>query len=332
MGYSLTRAGSAARPATREARVPGRGRMSTRAARPPVACRTCFTRLGRGVWNALTAVALALVAGCAGPRVAPGMPRPTLPAATTPPTGLTAVVATVAPATSAPTPTPADSGWVAAAEGLERRAMMVSFPALGIGERLVLFRLDPAEHTFRVLYTPGFPAPVAQWDRQARLVFNAGYFDADGAALGLLVSDGRAFGATYEGFGGMFEVGADGAARLRSLRAEPYAPGEAFAQAVQSFPVLIQPDGTTFANEDGVRARRTVLAQDARGRLVVVIAPSGAFTLAGLAAWLARSDLELRIALNLDGGGSTGYYAGPADSIDSFAPVPAVIAAYARSE
>ena len=32
------------------------------------------------------------------------------------------------------------------------------------------------------------------------------------------------------------------------------------------------------------------------------------------------------IAFNLDGGGSTGYYAGPNDAIDSLTPIPAVVA------
>jgi hypothetical protein len=59
-----------------------------------------------------------------------------------------------------------------------------------------------------------------------------------------------------------------------------------------------------------------------------VIAPQGGFTLAGLAAWLSASDLDLTLALNLDGGGSTGYYAGPGDQVDSLTPVPAVIAFY----
>jgi uncharacterized protein YigE (DUF2233 family) len=73
-----------------------------------------------------------------------------------------------------------------------------------------------------------------------------------------------------------------------------------------------------------------VVGQDAAGRVYLVVAPHNAFTLAEFAAWLHDSDLGLTAALNLDGGGSTGYWAGPGDAVDSFTPVPAVVAVYAK--
>jgi hypothetical protein len=232
---------------------------------------------------------------------------------------------------SAASPAPADSGWTSTeTDGLERRAVTVPFAEVGLVERLVLFRADLVRLALRVRYTPGFPFHVADWDRQARLVFNAGFFDENDAALGLVVADGQAFGRSYETYGGMLAVDPAGAVSLRWLPAQPHLPGEALSQAVQSFPMLIRPDGTAYADEDGGRARRTAVGLDDQGRLVVIIAPDGLFTLAGLAAWLHGSDLGLTAALNLDGGGSTGYYAGPNDTVNSFTPVPAVVALYAR--
>jgi len=231
--------------------------------------------------------------------------------------------------TLAPTPTPADTGWLSKLPGLDRREITIPFPALGFAERVVLFRVDPQSFAFRVLYAPGAPRFVAQWDRSAQLVFNAGYFDEKNAALGLLVSDGKTFGRSYEGIGGMFAV-AGGAPVVRSLAAQPYRRGEPLAQAVQGFPMLIYPDGSTFAKEDSARARRTALGQDAGGTMYLVVAPHPAFTLAELARWLRDSKLGLTIAFNLDGGGSTGYYAGPNDAIDSLTPIPAVVAVYSR--
>jgi uncharacterized protein YigE (DUF2233 family) len=218
---------------------------------------------------------------------------------------------------------------VAVARGLDRRQVAAPFPGLGFEERLTLFRIDPGFFSFRVLYAPGFPRFVAQWDPSAALVFNAGFFDEKDAALGLLVSDGRAYGRSYEGFGGMFAV-SGGTPTIRSLAARPYQPDESLEQAVQGFPMLIYPDGSRFAREDGVRARRTALGQDASGRVHLAIAPHEAFTLAELARWLQASDMGLALALNLDGGGSTGYSAGPNDQIDSLVPVPAVVAVYPR--
>lgn len=226
------------------------------------------------------------------------------------------------------TPPPSDSGWLSLFPGFERRTLIVPFPELSLAEHVVLFRVDPARHRFRVLYTPGFPGAVAAFDSQARLVFNASFFDEKDAALGLLVSDGQVFGQSYEGFGGMFAVDTLGRLRLQSLRTEPYDPGLALAQAVQGFPMLIQADGTLYAGDDVARSRRTALGLDEEGRVLVVIAPDGGFTLSGLARWLGAQHLGLTRAVNLDGGGSTGYYAGPEDHVDSFTPVPAVVAVY----
>jgi uncharacterized protein YbjT (DUF2867 family) len=122
----------------------------------------------------------------------------------------------------------------------------------------------------------------------------------------------------------------DGVPSVRSLVAQPHQPGERLDQAVQGFPMLIYPDGTAFAREDGARARRTALGQDAEGRIYVILAPRTALTLAELAAWMRASDLDLIIALNLDGGGSTGYDAGPSDRVDSLTPVPSVVVVEAR--
>jgi len=239
-----------------------------------------------------------------------------------------------------PTPTPSDSGWLSLDPGLDRREIVVPFYDLGFAERLILFRIDPSSFTFRVRYSPGFPRYVSEWDPSttlragpttARLVFNAGFFDENNAALGLLVSDGQSFGASYRDLGGMFAV-VEGRPSIRSLIFQPYELIEPLEQAVQSFPTLIYPDGSPFDKEDNVRARRTALGQDAAGRVYLVIAPHNAFTLAELAAWLHASDLGLTIALNLDGGGSTGYSAGRYDKIDSLVPIPAVIAVYPRSD
>ena len=126
--------------------------------------------------------------------------------------------------TPAPTSAPSDTGWLSKLPGLDRREITIPFPALGFAERVVLFRVDPQFFAFRVLYAPGAPRFVAQWDRSAQLVFNAGYFDEKNTALGLLVSDGKTFGRSYEGIGGMFAV-AGGAPVVRSLAAQPYRRG-----------------------------------------------------------------------------------------------------------
>jgi hypothetical protein len=265
-------------------------------------------------WLLLTAAGMSLIAACVG---VPGV---------TPAPLATAGLA----ATLAPTAQPFDSGWVRVVDGMERRTVDAVFQSLGLAEHVVVFRITPERFSLRVRYAPGLPAFVSAWEPRARLVFNANFFDENDVAQGLLVSDGQYFGQSYDGFGGMLGVDPAGAIRVRSLADEPFQSDEALSQAVQGFPMLIRSGAPPFANEDGARARRTVAGQDADGRLLVILAPVGLFTLTEMAAWLSGGDFRLVAALNLDGGGSTGYRAGPNDRADSLTPVPAVLAVYDR--
>jgi hypothetical protein len=196
--------------------------------------------------------------------------------------------------------------------------------------------VDPAAARFRVHYTPGQPQPVSIWGRALRatapqllLAFNAGFFDEHHRATAFTVADGAVSGGSYIGFGGMFLV-KDGATRIRSLTLEPWQREERFEQAVQGTPVLVRPGRTPYTTPDGQRSRRTAIAQTSTGEIVVIIAPHYTLRLVELSAALLDPGLDLAIALNLDGGSSTGYWAGPGDVLDSDKPVPAVIAVYGR--
>jgi hypothetical protein len=124
----------------------------------------------------------------------------------------------------------------------------------------------------------------------------------------------------------MLAVTAEGP-ELRWLAERPYDPNEGLVAAVQSFPLLVKPGGLVgFPDEDGLVNRRTVVAQDRQGRILFLVAPRGYFTLHQLSVFLVASDLELDIALNLDGGTSTGLLlAEPAEGIGAYTLLPAVI-------
>jgi uncharacterized protein YigE (DUF2233 family) len=134
----------------------------------------------------------------------------------------------------------------------------------------------------------------------------------------------------------MFAVTASGDVSVRWLRQRPYDPGEPLAEAVQSFPVLVKPGGVMGFPADadeGMPARRTVVAEDRNGNILLIIAPRGYLSLHAVAVYLARSDLAVDVALNLDGGGSTGLWLATREArldIDSYTPVPAVIAVERR--
>ncbi len=233
-------------------------------------------------------------------------------------------------------PPPPDTGWQTLGRGVELRQVDVATGS--VVERVAIVRLSPENLRFRVLYAPGHPRPVSAWADEFHplLVVNGGYFDPEGHATALLVSGGQRAGFPLGDFAGMFAVTADGQVGVRWLREQPYDPAEELVEAVQSFPVLVKPGGVMgfpAAADEGRPARRTVVAQDGAGRILFVVAPRGYLGLHEMAVFLADSDLGIEIALNLDGGGSTGLWLNPEAGgveIDSITPVPSVIAVEER--
>jgi len=253
-------------------------------------------------------------------------------ATVTPPT-LTRVPTPTVRLAPMPTVEPDDTGWQTLGNGVELRRLRVELN--GASNRLWLARVDPPRVRFRVLYEPTSPRPVGEWFAAVKplLAVNAGYFTEDYRATGLVISDGVRSGQSYTGFGGMFAVRSD-RVEVRWLVAKPYNPTEPLRHAVQSFPMLAHSGGQPGVGEDdGKLARRTVVGQDRRGRIVFLVSPDLFFTLKSLAAFLAASDLELDTALNLDGGTSSGMMvAGPTGptGVDSWVKIPAVIVVEAR--
>ncbi len=229
-----------------------------------------------------------------------------------------------------PTPEPADTGWRPVTAGIELRQQSVETEAGR--ERLTLIRLDPTAVRLRVAYEPAHPRTVHDWAADlvgALLVVNAGYFTPENRATGLIVSDGQVSGQSYGDYAGMLAVLPNGRVQVRWLQTTPYRPSEPLAQAVQCFPVLVKPGnvmGFPPDADEGQVARRTVVAQDVAGRILFIISPTPRFSLHELAVFLVESDLQLDVALNLDGGLSTGLWlAGEDLKLNSLVPLPAVI-------
>jgi uncharacterized protein YigE (DUF2233 family) len=271
-----------------------------------------------------------LLASCATSNQAPQSPV-TRPIPTLFPTAAIRAPVTAPPAAL----TAPDSGWQPGSPGIELRHMQVAAPGRAAAP-LVIVRLDPAQVRLRVAYAPNRPLGLRGWfeARRPLVAINGSFFTPENQATALLVSDGSASGASYQEFGGMLAVAPDGGVSLRALRDQPYDPAEPLEQALQSFPMLVFPGGEPAAIEDdGRRARRSVVAIDRAGRLLLLVSPTSDFTLRGLADWLSQSDLDVDRALNLDGGSSTGLYmsdGGLQTEIDSFGPLPIVLLVEAK--
>lgn len=233
-----------------------------------------------------------------------------------------------APAGSAPVPAAVDD-WHATEGAMELRTLRLRAGEL-VGDATAV-RFDPAAYRVSVKYDITNPGTVGEWFAAIKplTIINGGYFDEGGHPTALVIFDGITRGVSYEGFGGMVAIDAQGQFELRSLRQQPYDPEEDLQQAMQSAPMLIQPGGEIGDFEaDSDRSRRSVIARDRQGRIVLLVTNMPVFTLAELAQALHGSDLDLDAALNLDGGRSTGLFvrAGDADvTIDSLERVPLVL-------
>lgn len=278
----------------------------------------------------LAGMLLVAAMGCGGLIPTP-TPTPRPPPTLTP----TPAAATSIPMTPTPTLPPT---WQEVAPGLELRAMTFQAQVDASPAEAMLLRIDPRRYTFRIAYAPDSPSTVSEWQMQtgALAVINAGFFQPDYQTAGLLASDGEVFGlsfdqidAEYYGFCGMFSV-TGGLPTLRKLGTIPYQPGEPLDQAVQGLPMLLEMGvPVSFDLPDRV-ARRTAIAIDRSGAVILISLPRSMVSLYQLRDWLAgAAELQLDAALNLDGGPSTGMMlrAGVwSMAFDSYSKVPSVLA------
>lgn len=250
------------------------------------------------------------------------------------------------PAILTPTPVPRPSGisqtipetgWSLIQPGLERRLLDIYDAQNQQVESLNIWRLDQDYFRLDVAFSET-PRSLESWQAvtNAAIVLNGGYYSIDNERYfpdGLMIVDGQVSGRSFAGFGGMLAIKESGT-ELRWLVERPYEPGEQFQAVLQSFPILVKPGGQLgfpAGRENHVSARRTVIAQDEAGRMLLMVAPSGYFTLHQLSLYLTESDLDLDIAVNLDGGGSAGILvANPREVIAPGRPLPFVILVYPR--
>src|SRR6266480_1546928 len=247
---------------------------------------------------------------------------------------LPSVTVSITPATSSSNGTQLNV-WNRVATGVEVRYEDWKIPG-GDDDTVTIVRFDLHKVKLSVGYQPGQPQSMNEWMQQERAmaIINGGYFDQQFNATALVVSNGKVFGKSYTGFGGMLSVNARGSISLRSLRQQPYDPNsEHLEQATQSSPMLISGGKRTQFSADASQTRRSIVAMDKQGRLLFIVSPNQIFSLDELADQLASSDLSIEVALNLDGGSSTGLYVNGGSShvsIDSLAKLPLVIIVKAR--
>ncbi|MES2442265.1 MAG: phosphodiester glycosidase family protein [Pseudomonadota bacterium] len=174
-------------------------------------------------------------------------------------------------------------------------------------DRILLARIDPSRYRFAVRNEGGAGKGIDEWEAalpQALLIVNASYYDRKGRADTPIVSDGTALGPqTYDAKAGAF-VSADGTARVVDLHGRSWQSAFAGARdAMVSYPLLIGEDGASHVpSRTRWLANRSFVGQARDGRIVIGTTRDAFFSLDRLADFLIAAPLDLRVALNLDGG------------------------------
>ena len=230
----------------------------------------------------------------------------------------------------------AEPSWQGVAQGLEYRPGWLQ----GKPERLVhLVRLDPRRMELRVLKARSLPKQRSQEFLQqsgALAVYNGGYFDPQDRVLGLLYAGGwvQSKAAGGPAFGGLLSLLGDRPSLrpIYQISEEEYqglrnAPDLRFM--IQCGPRLLA-DGQPVAGLEKTVARRTAIAFDDQGRLVLLAtSPAVSCTFASLQSYL-KDQLKVNWGLNLDGGSSTQCSVKGKVDNPGFSPVPYALGVFAR--
>ncbi|MGH7730068.1 MAG: phosphodiester glycosidase family protein [Candidatus Eiseniibacteriota bacterium] len=221
---------------------------------------------------------------------------------------------------------------------------------------IAVLRLDPARVRLRVHHYSreqgGVPLSIVEWQQRtgALAVFNAGQYYPDLSYMGLLVSGGvRVSQRLHPGFRAALVASPDDgrmAARVLDLDRDPVDPAApGWREVAQSF-MLFDRGGRPRIRKSDAVSNRTAVAQDGRGR-IVVITTEGGYTLWDFARLLQQAPIGLSHAMSMDGGyeaelcvstppfhyASFGQWKGQGDAADApgaKVPLPAVIAVVAR--
>lgn len=172
--------------------------------------------------------------------------------------------------------------------------------------RLALFSRKDA--TLRVIDQPASDRRLAEIMTSEKFLagVNGGYFDPEGAPVGLLISNGKTIAPFRKArlLSGVLAV-REGSVEI--FRASEFPRKRAWREAVQCGPFLVDHGKPVAGLDDTRSARRTFVFTTSDGR--VAIGYCAPVTLARLAKVLAAlAPLKVTRALNLDGGSSSAFW------------------------
>jgi hypothetical protein len=207
----------------------------------------------------------------------------------------------------------ADPSWRGLSPGLEFRLQDGGSAARKGPATVAVLRADPARWRLD-LFHRSEPAAAGRgrdaegWQKLtgAPVVLNATQYYPDQVPMGIFLKQGRNLGTRLlPRWKGMLvgEPKDPGLPRVTilDLELEPFhLDTNPYRVALQSF-MLLDRGGRKRVRRSDWHASRSAIATDRKGRLLL-LHTEGAWTLWDLADWMARSDLDVREAMSMDGG------------------------------
>ncbi len=202
----------------------------------------------------------------------------------------------------------------------------------------LVVKIDETEFIWGLANEPEAPKTVTSWRDKlnANLVINGSYFDEQMRPTGYYSEAGTTSSriAWPSRDNQMKSAGYTGLVQIINDKLElSYLPdgwqreSTPDVAAFLSFPTLVNNGKVLIAEDSQKYAHRTILAQDENGIPYIIITESGIPSLYECAVWLSQQPEEFAIAINLDGGPSTGLsYKDTETSLEiSSASVPNVV-------
>lgn len=194
--------------------------------------------------------------------------------------------------------------------------------------KLIVYTIDSSKTKGKVYYENP-PLRIEEWQKKlsADLIINGAYFSEEYRPLGFTRINSKTLvdKSFTSGNIGWLSMSAEGKIAVTETLKNP----ESMIFALQSYPLLIKDGKPHVKDETNKLARRTVLGLNKNHDLVVVMVDQTPISLFKLAQWLHTKLPDLQMALNLDGGSSTGAALKTKDlneTILALSPLPVVIA------
>ncbi len=201
--------------------------------------------------------------------------------------------------------------WQTRAPGFETAELDV-IASGKVVDRILLNRINPAYYAFSALNAPAGNSTLADWEDalpQAQLIVNGSYFDRYGNPSTPFISQGKFIGISpYSAKAGAVVSKNGGLSVVDLSNGQAWQDAFKGAQnAMVSYPLLIGEDGENHVrNPSRWLANRTFIAEDHAGNILIGTTEDAFFSIYRLAEFLRsaplNSELDIKVALNLDGG------------------------------